>query len=34
MSCIKIIDSIKLYIDAQDHSLPYFHAILPNMKNW
>jgi len=27
MPCIKIIDSIKLYVYAQDHNPPHFHAI-------
>lgn len=27
MPCIKIIDSIKLYVYANDHNPPHFHAI-------
>ena len=27
MPCIKIIDSIKLYIYSRDHNPPHFHAI-------
>lgn len=27
MPCIKIIDSIKLYIYQRDHNPPHFHAI-------
>ena len=27
MPCIKIIDSIKLYVYARDHNPPHFHAI-------
>ncbi len=27
MPCIKIIDSIKIYIYARDHNPPHFHAI-------
>ncbi len=28
MPCIKIIDSIKIYIYARDHNPPHFHAII------
>ncbi len=28
MPCIKIIDSIKIYIYARDHYPPHFHAIV------
>lgn len=28
MPCIKIIDSIKVYIYARDHNPPHFHAIV------
>lgn len=27
MPCIKIIDSIKIYIYARDHNPPHFHAM-------
>lgn len=27
MPCMKIIDSIKLYVYANDHNPPHFHAI-------
>lgn len=27
MPCIKIIDSIKIYVYARDHNPPHFHAI-------
>lgn len=28
MPCIKIIDSIKIYIYARDHNPPHFHAVV------
>lgn len=28
MPCIKIIDSIKVYIYARDHNPPHFHAVI------
>lgn len=28
MACIKIIDSIKIYIYRRDHNPPHFHAII------
>ena len=28
MACIKIIDSIKIYIYTRDHNPPHFHALI------
>lgn len=28
MPCIKIIDSIKIYVYSRDHQPPHFHAII------